>query len=137
MRHRLMMGRYKEIDYISSTGHVNNNTNPYLDTKCILSSDFTFKISYMVVSDNSAFMFGGRTAYNSNDELLHQLLTLILVYLHVIAYIQYYIKRLYLKQLLHIILFLVENILLIQNFQRENTLFGYFVQILKEQVCIS
>lgn len=68
MRHRLMMGRYEKIDYISSTGHVNNNINPYIDTKCVLSSDFTFKISYMVLSDNSAFMFGGRTAYNSNDE---------------------------------------------------------------------
>lgn len=68
MRHRLMMGRYKEIDYISSTGHVNTYTNPYIDTKCVLSSDFTFKISYMVMSENTAFMFGGRTGYNSNDE---------------------------------------------------------------------
>lgn len=68
MRHRLMMGGYKEIEYISSTGNVNNATNPYIDTKCVLSSDFTFKISYMALADNTAFMFGGRTTYNSNDE---------------------------------------------------------------------
>lgn len=68
MRHRLMMGIYKEIDYISSTGHTNNIINPYIDTKCVLSSDFTFKISYMILAENSAFMLGGRTVYNSNDE---------------------------------------------------------------------
>lgn len=68
MRHRLMMGKYEKIDYISSTGNVNNSSNPYIDTKCVLSSDFTFQISYMVTKAISAFMFGGRTAYNSNDE---------------------------------------------------------------------
>lgn len=70
MRHRLMMGRYYEkINYIASTGNVNNSSNPYIDTKCVLSSDFTFQISYMITKENSAFMFGGRTTYNSNDEL--------------------------------------------------------------------
>ena len=68
MRHRLMMGRYKEINYISSTGNVNNNNNPYIDTKCVLSSDFTFKICYMITKENTAFMFGARIAYNSNDQ---------------------------------------------------------------------
>lgn len=68
IRHRLMMGRYEKIDYISSTGNVNNSSNPYIDTKCVLSSDFTFQMSYMVTKDNSAFMFGGRIVYNSNDE---------------------------------------------------------------------
>lgn len=68
MRHRLMMGMYEKIDYISSTGNVNNSSNPYIDTKCVLSSDFTFQISYMVTRTNSSFMVGGRTAYNSNDE---------------------------------------------------------------------
>ena len=59
---------YEKIDYISSTGNVDNSSNPYIDTKCVLSSDFTFQISYMVTRANAAFMFGGRTAYNSNDE---------------------------------------------------------------------
>ena len=69
MRRRLMISRmYEKIDYISSTGNVNNSSNPYIDTKCVLSSDFTFQISYMVTKTNSAFMFGGRTVYNSNDE---------------------------------------------------------------------
>lgn len=68
MRHRLMMGMYEKIDYISSTGNVNNSSNPYIDTKCVLSSNFTFQISYMVTKTNSAFMFGSRTVYNSNDE---------------------------------------------------------------------
>ena len=69
MRRRLMIGRYYDkINYISSTGKVNNSSNPYIDTKCVLSSDFTFQISYMITKENSAFMFGGRTGYNSNDE---------------------------------------------------------------------
>lgn len=68
LRHRLMMGMYEKIDYISSTNNVNNSSNPYIDTKCVLSSDFTFQISYMVTKANTAFMLGGRTAYNSNDE---------------------------------------------------------------------
>lgn len=68
MRHRLMMGMYEKIDYILSIGKVNDSSNPYIDTKCVLSSDFTFQMSFMVTKENSAFMFGGRTAYNSNDE---------------------------------------------------------------------
>lgn len=63
-----MMGKYEKIDYISSTGNINNSSNPYIDTKCVLSSDFIFQISYMITKENSAFMFGGRTVYNSDDE---------------------------------------------------------------------
>lgn len=63
-----MMGRYEKIDYISSTGNVNNHSNPYIDTKCVLSSDFIFQISYMIIKENTAFMFGGRENYNTNDE---------------------------------------------------------------------
>lgn len=130
-----MMGRYEKIDYISSTGNVNNSSNPYIDTKCVLSSDFTFQMSYMVTKDNSAFMFGGRIVYNSNDEFAAST-----TYLNVGKSSR---NSLWMKLNKKYILEATpsyysvsgKKLSLIQNFQKENTLFGYFVQILKEQVC--